>query len=180
MQIGNLKQQYAIENAIFSHFWSALVDSQNSLRLPPIRCDHGNLWLPFGFHGSKQNVICDYCGNICAGLSPTPKKFYDRIWKNLSCHSMTPDIIYCFFWGFHDTCLVIHCRCNCHQKRLPAISSCMRVGNGLIYNEMVTKVTTSIHLYFSVFTPKTLPESLKLPTSGEEDQVSESIGKLFP
>ena len=37
LQIGNLKRQYAVENAIFNCFQSALVDLRNFL--PPIRCD---------------------------------------------------------------------------------------------------------------------------------------------
>ena len=37
LQIGNLKRQYAVENAIFNRFWSALVDLRSCL--PPIRCD---------------------------------------------------------------------------------------------------------------------------------------------
>ena len=36
--IGNLKRQFAIENAIFNRFRPAFVDFHNSLRLPPIRC----------------------------------------------------------------------------------------------------------------------------------------------
>ena len=39
LQIGNLKRQFAIENPIFNRFRSALVDSRNRLRLPPIRCE---------------------------------------------------------------------------------------------------------------------------------------------
>ena len=37
LQIGNLKRQYAVENAIFNRFRSALVDLRNCLL--PIWCD---------------------------------------------------------------------------------------------------------------------------------------------
>ena len=43
LQFGNLKRQFAIENAIFNRFRSALVDSRNSLRLPPIQCEFNDI-----------------------------------------------------------------------------------------------------------------------------------------
>ena len=51
LQIGNLKRQYAVENAIFNRFRSALVDLRNCL--PPIRCDCWTYLL--GVHASLMD-----------------------------------------------------------------------------------------------------------------------------
>ena len=56
MQIGNLKWQFAIENTTFNRFRFVLVDSCNSLRLPPILCME-HFWQPK--RSWKSSVMCN-------------------------------------------------------------------------------------------------------------------------